>query len=69
MSKNALAREELKACFYALPSAKFFEASVSPDPGSLYRFLDAYIASGNNEPLDAIIVDDPRLDKEMMEEE
>jgi len=28
MSKNALASEELKACFYALPSAKSFEACL-----------------------------------------
>ena len=54
---------------HGIMGAKFFEASVSQEPGSLYRFLDAYIASGNDEPLDAIIVDDPRLDKERMEEE
>ncbi|MBO4455683.1 MAG: hypothetical protein J5759_04485 [Bacteroidales bacterium] len=30
--------------------------------GSLYGFLDEYIASGNTVPLDAILVDDPALD-------
>ena len=48
-----------KAAEHGLVGAHCFEGH-----GSLYGFLDEYIASGNTVPLDAILVDDISLDPE-----
>lgn len=54
---------------FDIVGARCFEASVSGREGSLYEFLDKYIASGRSEALDAILVDDRALQYGAVESE
>lgn len=47
---------------HSIVGARCFEGA-----GSLYDFLDSYIAAGHTEPLDAILVDDLSLDQSDLE--
>ena len=58
-----------KTAQHDVVGTRFFESAPGPGPGSLYRFLDAYAEAGNTAPLDAILVDDPNADIDLLKEE
>lgn len=58
-----------KTAQHDVVGARFFEGAPGPGPGSLYRFMDAYLEAGNIAPLDAILIDDPHADFDMLKEE
>ena len=60
---NAKTRE------HGIVGARFFEAAGGKGEEVLYPFLEAYEATGNTTPLDAILVDDWRIQPKELENE